>query len=123
MKVLVVSHSEDLWQAISPILKVRWPDLSLVHVNEAGESLELIHRERPDVVMFHLPERSEGAPPLDYLELISQIRILSDVSLIVISQSDDVTDKMKALETGADDWVSPPFTPRNIALLTHLPEF
>jgi two-component system KDP operon response regulator KdpE len=111
MKVLVVSHSEDLWQAISPILKVRWPDLSLVHVNEARESLELIHREQPDVVMFHLPERSEGAPPLDCFDLISQIRSFSGVPLIVISQSNDVMDKVKALEMGADDWVSPPFIP------------
>jgi two-component system KDP operon response regulator KdpE len=111
MKVLVVSHSQDLWQAISPILKVRWPDLSLVHVNEARESLELIHREQPDVVMFHLPERSEGAPPLDCFDFISQIRSFSGVPLIVISQSNDVMDKVKALEMGADDWVSPSFVP------------
>jgi len=111
MKVLVVSHSQDLSQAISPILKVRWPNLRLVHVNEARESLELIHREQPDIVMFHLPERSEGAPPLDYFDLISQIRSFSDVPLIVISQSNDVMDKVKALEMGADDWVSPSFVP------------
>jgi two-component system KDP operon response regulator KdpE len=111
MKVLVVSHSQDLSQVISPILKVRWPDLSLVHANEARESLELIRREQPDVVMFHLPERSEGAPPLDCFDLISQIRSFSGVPLIVISQSDDVMDKVKALEMGADDWVSPSFIP------------
>jgi DNA-binding response OmpR family regulator len=111
MKVLVISHSQDLSQAISPILKVRWPDLSLVHANEAKESLELIHREQPDIVMLHLPEQSEGAPPLNYFDLISQIRSFSGVPLIVISQSDDVMDKVKALETGADDWVSPSFIP------------
>jgi DNA-binding response OmpR family regulator len=123
MKVLIVSHSQNLSQAISSILTVRWPNLSLFHVHEAREAVQLIRSVQPHIAMLHLPERSEGAPPLDYLELISQIRIFSDVSLIVISQSDDVTDKMKALETGADDWVSPSFTPRNIALLRHLPEF
>jgi two-component system KDP operon response regulator KdpE len=111
MKVLVVSYSQGLSQAISSILKVRWPDLSLVHANEARESLELIHREQPDIVMFHPPERSAGAPPLDCFDLISHIRSFSDVPLIVISQSDDVMDKVKALETGADDWVSPSFIP------------
>lgn len=111
MKVLVVSHSQDLSQAISAILKVRWPDLSLVHASEARESLELIHREQPDIVMFHLIERSEGVPPLDRFDLISQISSFSDVPLIVISQSDDVMDKVKALEMGADDWVSPSFIP------------
>jgi len=111
MKVLVISHSQDLSQAISPILKVRWPDLSLVYANKAGESLELIHREQPDIVMFHFPERSEGAPSSDHFDLISQIRSFSDVPLIVISQSDDVMDKVKALEMGADDWVPPSFIP------------
>jgi DNA-binding response OmpR family regulator len=111
MKVLVISHSQDLPQAISAILKVRWRDLSLVHVNEARESLELIHGEQPDIVMFHLTERSEGAPPPDCFDLIGQIRSFSGVPLIVISQSDDVMDKVKALETGADDWMSPSFIP------------
>lgn len=111
MKVLVISHSEDLSQAISPILKVRWPNLSFIHADEAKESLELIHREQPDIVMFHLPERSEGASPLNCFDLISQIHSFSDVPLIVISQSDDVMDKVKALEMGADDWVSPSFIP------------
>ncbi len=111
MKVLVISHSEDLSQAISPILKVRWPNLSFVHADEAKESLELIHREQPDIVMLHLPERSEGAPPLNCFDLISQIRNFSGVPLIVISQSDDVMDKVEALEMGADDSVSSSFIP------------
>lgn len=126
MKVLVVSYSPDLGQAISTILKVRWPNLGLVHTNKARESLELIHREQPDIVIFHLLERSEepvlseadrpilskaegpvlskaeGTPSLDCFDFISQIRRFSDVPLIVISQSDDVMDRVKALETGAE---------------------
>jgi two-component system KDP operon response regulator KdpE len=111
MKVLVVSKSQDLSQDISSILKVRWPDLSLVHTGEVGESPELIHREQPDIVMLHLLERREGVPPLDCFDLISQIRSFSNVALIVVGQSDDVMDKVKALEMGADDWVSPSFIP------------
>jgi len=111
MKVLVVSCSQDLVQDISLILKVRWPNLCLIHADETGESLELIHREQPDIVMFHLSQQSLEAPPPNCFDLISQIRNFSDVSLIVISQSDDILDKVKALDTGADDWVSPFFVP------------
>jgi len=111
MKVLVVSHSQELSQAIVYILHVRWPDLSLAHANEAKESLELIHREQPDIVMFHLPERSKEASFSDNFELITQIRSFSDVPIIVISQIDDVMNKVKALDMGADDWVSPSFIP------------
>ena len=111
MKVLVVSYSQDLAQDICSILKIRWPDLSLVHTNEARESPVLIHGEQPDIVMFHIPERREGAPPLNCFDIISQIHGFSDVPLIVICQSDDVMDKVKALEMGADDWVPPSFVP------------
>ena len=111
MKVLVVSYSQDLSRDILPILKVRWPDLSLVCASEAGESLELIHREQPDIIMFHLPERSEGALSPEHFDLISQIRNFTDVPLIIISQNSDVMDKVSALETGADDWMSSDFIP------------
>lgn len=111
MKVLVVGQSQGLSQAVASILKVRWADLTLVHASEVGENLELIHREQPDIIMFHFPERSEGAPPPDCFDIITRIRSFSDVPIIVISQSYDVMDKVKALEMGADDWVSPSFIP------------
>ena len=111
MKVLVVSDSKDLSQTISLILKVRWPKLSLVQATEAREGLDLIHREQPDIVMLHLLERSEGSASLDCFDLISRIRSFSDVPLIVLSQSNDVVDKIRALEMGADDWIAPSSIP------------
>ena len=111
MKVLVISCSPDLSQTISSILKIRWPDLRLIHVAEVAVTLELIHREQPDIAMFHLPEPKAGTLPPSCFDLISQIHSLCDVLLVVISQSDDIMDKVKALEMGADDWVSPSFIP------------
>ena len=111
MKMLVAGCSQDLVQDITFILKVRWPDLCLVRADETEESLELIHREQPDIVMFHLSEQCLETPPPNCFDLIGQIRSFSDVPLVVISQSDDVLDKVKALDMGADDWVSPVFVP------------
>jgi len=106
MKVLVVGGSRDLAQDISLILKVRWPELSLVQATEAREGIELICREQPHIVMLHLDSAA-----LDCFDLISQIRSFSDVPLIVLSQSDDVVDKVRALEMGADDWIAPSSIP------------
>ncbi len=106
MKVLVVGGSRDSAQDISLILKVRWPQLSLVQATEAREGIELIHREQPDIVGLHLDSAA-----LDCFDLISQIRSFSDVPLIVLSQSDDVVDKVRALEMGADDWIAPSSIP------------
>jgi two-component system KDP operon response regulator KdpE len=111
MKVLLVRLPEELSKYIPLVLRVRWPNLNLFHAHEAREAVQLIHTEQPHITMLHPPERTEGAPPPDYFDLISQIRSFSDVPLIVIGQSDDVMDKVKALEMGADDWVSPSFIP------------
>jgi len=106
MKALVIGGSQNLAQNISIILKVRWPELTLLHSIEAKESVEQIYREQPDIVMLHLD--SEIA---DSFDLIGQIRSFAPVPLIVLSSSDDVMDKVRALEIGADDWIDPSAIP------------
>lgn len=83
----------------------------MVEAAEARESVKLVHAEQPDLVMFHIPDRKEGASPVNYFDIITQIHGVSAVPLMVISQGDDVMDKVKALEMGADDWVSPSCSP------------
>ena len=102
MKVLFIGESEELLQAISLILKVRWRDLSLIHATEARQGTELIHKEQPDIVMLQV----DATSPDDF-DLIGQIRSFSDVPLIALGQTDDVMDKVRALEMGADDWIPP----------------
>lgn len=111
MKVLLVKLPEELSKYIPLVLRVRWPNLSLFHADEARESVQLIHSEQPSIAMLHLPERSEGSSPEDCFDLITQIRSFSNVPLIIVGQSDDVMDKIQALEMGADDWVSSSFIP------------
>ena len=101
MKVLVLADSRDLVETISLILRVRWPDLSMLHAIEAREGMELIHREQLDIVMLHL----DSAATVDCFDFISQIRSFSDVPIVIVSQQDDVIDEVRALEMGADDWI------------------
>lgn len=106
MTALFVDGLEELSENISLILKVRWQESKLFHATEATEATELIYREKPDIVILHFDSASPRC-----LALISQIRSFSDVPIIVIGQSDDVLDEVRALETGADDWISPSSIP------------
>lgn len=106
MKVLLISGSDDLSKTISIILKVRWPELSLLRSIEERESIEQIYRELPDIVMLNLDSGN-----IDHFDIIGQIRSFSPVPLIVLSSSDDVMDKIRALEMGADDWIHPSAIP------------
>ncbi|MBN2187745.1 MAG: response regulator transcription factor [Dehalococcoidia bacterium] len=106
MKALLVGDSEDLAQTVSLFLRVRWPELSLFSSVETREVIELVYRERPDVVMLQ-----HGVASVDCFDLITQIRSFTDVAIIVLGRSDDVIDKVKVLEMGADDWISPSSMP------------
>jgi len=100
MKALVIGASEELVETISLILKVRWRDL-VVHAAEPGEALELARGEQPDIVMLRLDSASASC-----FDLIGQIRSFSKVPVIVLSDIGSVVDKVRALEMGADDWIS-----------------
>jgi hypothetical protein len=52
MTAVGVSDSEKLFHATTLVLKVRWPHSSLFLAGEDGRSIQPIHREKPDTVMF-----------------------------------------------------------------------
>ncbi len=106
MKVVLVSGSRDLAETVSLFLKVRWPELTLLNPGGGREAVELIYREDPDMVMI-----DHRAPSVDCFDLTSQIRSYCDVPIVVLGESDDVVDQVRALETGADDWIDPSSVP------------
>ena len=101
MKVLVCADSKDLVETISFILRVRWPDLTMLQATEAREGMNLIHREQPDIVMLHF----DSAATVDSFDFIGEVRSFSDVPIVIVSQESDVADEVRALEVGADDWI------------------
>ena len=68
------------------------------------------HRERPDLIVLDL-----GLPELDGLEVTRRLRRDSGVPIIILTARNDETDKVVGLELGADDYVTKPFSPRELA--------
>src|SRR5258706_8637913 len=68
---------------------------------------------RPEVILLDL-----GLPDLDGLEVLKRLREWSDAPVVVLTVRDDVQEKVGALDTGADDYVTKPFsTPELLARL------
>ena len=65
--------------------------------------------EHPDLVVLDL-----GLPQLDGLDVTRQLRRDADVPIIMLTARDDETDKLIGLELGADDYVTKPFSPREL---------
>ncbi len=73
-------------------------------------ALEQVLRDRPEVVLLDL-----GLPDIDGLTLLSMIRTASDVPVIVITAQDDDPTMVRALDSGADDYVVKPFGTEQLA--------
>ena len=88
-------------------------DLEGYRVIEASNGLEAIERVRddlPDLVLLDVM-----MPELDGFEALSIIRETSSVPVIMLTVRDDEDDKVKGLQLGADDYVTKPFSPRELS--------
>jgi two-component system KDP operon response regulator KdpE len=100
--VLVVDDEPQIVRALRINLRVRQYD---VHTAGSGaEALEQAARHPPDLVILDL-----GLPDLDGVEVIQGLRGWTGAPIIVLSGRSDSTDKVAALDAGADDYVTKPF--------------
>ena len=72
-------------------------------------ALDLARRRRPDLVVLDL-----GLPGLDGLEVTRELRRDGDVPIVMLTARDDELDKLLGLELGADDYITKPFSPREL---------
>lgn len=100
--ILVVEDDDAIRTAVQRGLRERGHAVATARTGLAG--LEHILREAPQVVLLDL-----GLPDVDGLTLISMIRAASAVPIIVITAQDDDPTMVKALDSGADDYVVKPF--------------
>lgn len=73
------------------------------------EGLACFHTEQPDFVLLDLM-----LPGLDGVEVCRRIRASSDVPIIMVTARSEEVDKLLGLEIGADDYVTKPFSPREL---------
>lgn len=75
-----------------------------LEAGEGGEGLTMAAAERPDLVILDL-----GLPDMDGMDVAKRIREWSKVPIIILSARGQETDKVTALDSGADDYLTKPF--------------
>jgi two-component system KDP operon response regulator KdpE len=101
-RVLVVDDEPQILRALGINLRARGYDVDLAPDGE--QALTIAARHHPDVVVLDL-----GLPGIDGVEVIRGLRGWSTVPIVVLSVRDGEADKVKALDAGADDYVTKPF--------------
>ena len=87
------------------IIKQEQEDFKFISATFAKQGLELAISEKPAVILLDL-----GLPDLDGLKVIQQLRQWTSVPILVLSARDQERDKILALDLGADDYLTKPFS-------------
>ncbi len=101
--ILIVEDDPPIRNLISVALESH--DYRPLIAADAGSAILEASSHNPDVVLLDL-----GLPDLDGVEVIRKIRSWSGMPVIVISARSDDSDKIEALDAGADDYLTKPFS-------------
>jgi|SRR5579884_458760 DNA-binding response OmpR family regulator len=107
-KILVVEDGRAVQRAMKRLLEPE--GFQVQFASDGGAALEYIQKAKPDLVLLDL-----GLPKLSGRDVCERLKKdLPDVPIIVVSAKSDVWDKVLLLELGATDYVTKPFSPREL---------
>ena len=103
MKVLFVCQDADRVKPLIQAMRQQWPALDCPIAHRGSEGSQSSQEENPDLVMFYaVPAEA------DIYEAVEDIRIFSDVPIVVAAERWEDGDIAKALEFGADRYIRMP---------------
>ena len=117
---VIIEDDEDIREIISVILTQSGFEVHAVNNGAAG--VEAVREHNPAVVTLDL-----GLPDIDGFEVVRRVRAFSDAYIIMLTGRADEMDTLLGLESGADDYITKPFRPRElrarIAAMMRRPRF
>jgi two-component system alkaline phosphatase synthesis response regulator PhoP len=106
-RILVADDEPNIVRLVRDFLERA--GFAVVVAADGPSALRLATRERPDLVILDL-----GLPGMDGLDVARALRRESGVPIIMLTARADEPDKLVGLELGADDYVTKPFSPREL---------
>ncbi|MGF9753671.1 response regulator transcription factor [Microvirga sp. 0TCS3.31] len=101
--VLVVDDDPAMRRTLSINLRAR--DYEVETAGDGRSALQVVDERMPDLVLLDL-----GLPDLDGIAVLTQLRSFTQVPVIVVSARTESDDKVEALDLGADDFITKPFS-------------
>lgn len=106
-RVLIIEDAPDAAELASAVMRSAGFETSSAATGRAG--LTAAAALRPDVVLLDL-----GLPDMDGTDVCRELRGFSDAFVVMLTARDDEIDKVLGLKLGADDYVTKPYSPREI---------
>jgi two-component system, OmpR family, KDP operon response regulator KdpE len=102
LKILVIEDDKYIANFITSSLEKE--HYKVLTASEAEEGLFLFSSHHPDIILLDL-----GLPDRDGLEVVRDLRLFSDVPILVVSARGQENEKIDALDMGANDYITKPF--------------
>ena len=106
-KILLVEDEHSIAEPV--IYNLKQEGFSVTHVDEGPIALEIFSEESFDLIILYLM-----LPQISGLDICRSIRKSSDVPIIMVTAKDSEADRVAGLELGADDYVTKPFSVREL---------
>ncbi|MBB4259432.1 MULTISPECIES: response regulator transcription factor [unclassified Bradyrhizobium] len=106
-RILIVDDEGHIREVIRVALKKAGMDV--IDARDGKEALSRFAADRPDLIVLDI-----GMPEFDGLDVCREIRKTSDVPILFLSARDEEIDRILGLEIGGDDYVTKPFSPREL---------
>jgi two-component system, OmpR family, KDP operon response regulator KdpE len=101
-RILVVDDEPNILNTLAPLLRAHGYEVTTAASGHAA--LNLVHTGSPDLLVLDL-----GLPDIDGVAVCENVRGASSVPILVLSARGHEADKVRALDAGADDYVTKPF--------------
>jgi len=105
--ILVVDDEPKIVRLVESYLQAA--GFRTVTAGNGPDALQQLHSENPDLIVLDLM-----LPELDGIEVTRAVRKVSDVPVIMLTARTEESDRLVGLEIGADDYVSKPFSPKEL---------
>lgn len=102
-KILIVEDDNKIVNFVSMALKAK--GYNVLIARNGNQGILSFCTENPDIILLDL-----GLPDIDGIDIIKQIRNVSDIPIIIVSAREQDNDKIEALDLGANDYVTKPFS-------------
>jgi len=104
LKLLIVEDARDVAEVIAFGARMAWPGCHVAIAQSGTEALAMFQEGATDLVVLDI-----GMSPPDGFEVCRRIRTVSQVPILMLTAHDTTLDKVRALDLGADDYLTKPF--------------
>jgi len=106
-RILLVDDEVSIQRAVAPLLRSRGYEVAVA--GTGADALRQVAERPPDLIVLDL-----GLPDMEGTEVCRRLRLTTKTPILVLSARGAETDKVQALDLGADDYVTKPFGPEEL---------